>query len=152
MTKPLRCSQSQPTRNPWLERFALTSLLALAVADFADLPPSVVAMLTGAAGAAHVLRLMLWRPWLTWDRPILWILHASYAWIVVYLWLRVPAALGMISASLASHAVTVGALDWSLVSAHARVVVYAQRLERPDWARADRQVISRARRGVGCWC
>jgi uncharacterized protein involved in response to NO len=64
----------------------------------------------GIAALAHGVRLALWQPWLTAGRPILWILHASYAWIVVYLALRALAATDLIPASLATHALTVGAI------------------------------------------
>jgi len=39
-----------------------------------------------------------------------WILHASYAWIVAYLALRAAADAGLIMPSLATHALTVGAI------------------------------------------
>ncbi|MDE2354500.1 MAG: NnrS family protein, partial [Betaproteobacteria bacterium] len=42
--------------------------------------------------------------------PLVWILHASYAWIVVYLALLAPALAGLIPASPARHALTVGAI------------------------------------------
>ncbi len=41
---------------------------------------------------------------------MVWILHASYAWIVVYLALRALAAMDLVPSSLATHALTVGAI------------------------------------------
>ncbi len=41
---------------------------------------------------------------------MVWILHAAYAWIVVYLMLRSLAALGFIAEPLAVHALTIGAI------------------------------------------
>jgi uncharacterized protein involved in response to NO len=58
----------------------------------------------------HAARLALWRPWRTVERPLVWILHASYGWIVLYLALRALAELGLIMPSLATHALTVGAI------------------------------------------
>jgi uncharacterized protein involved in response to NO len=43
-------------------------------------------------------------------RPILWILHLSYAWIVVHLLLRGLAGFGLVNAILATHALTIGAI------------------------------------------
>ena len=44
------------------------------------------------------------------SKPILWILHAAYAWIPLHLLLRAAAAAGLVSASVATHALTVGAI------------------------------------------
>ncbi|HEX6295021.1 MAG TPA: NnrS family protein, partial [Burkholderiales bacterium] len=52
----------------------------------------------------------LWAPLKTRGKPILWILHASYAWIVVHLALRGLAALELVPAVVATHALTVGAI------------------------------------------
>ncbi|HXZ96779.1 MAG TPA: NnrS family protein [Burkholderiales bacterium] len=97
-------------RFPWLERIALGSVLALLVADFLNLQPMIIAAVAAIAAAAHAVRLATWKPWLVIGRPILWILHASYAWIAVYLALHALAALGVIPSSPATHALTVGAI------------------------------------------
>ncbi|HMK14342.1 MAG TPA: NnrS family protein [Burkholderiales bacterium] len=97
-------------RFPWLERIALGSVLALLVADFLNLQPMIIAAVAAIAAAAHAVRLATWKPWLVMGRPILWILHASYAWIAVYLALHALVALGVIPASPATHALTVGAI------------------------------------------
>jgi uncharacterized protein involved in response to NO len=41
---------------------------------------------------------------------MVWILHAAYAWIVVHLALRGAAALDLVPAPLATHALTIGAI------------------------------------------
>jgi uncharacterized protein involved in response to NO len=97
-------------RLPWLERIALGSVLALLAADFLNLAPMAIAAIAAIAAVAHTTRLALWQPWLTRGRPILWILHASYTWIAVYLALHALAAVGVIPASPATHALTVGAI------------------------------------------
>ena len=101
---------TKPVRLPWLERTALGSTLALLAADVLGLPPVVIAVFAAVAGIAHAVRLVLWKPWVTAGRPILWILHLSYAWIAVHLGLRVLAVYGAVSASLATHALTIGAI------------------------------------------
>ncbi len=40
----------------------------------------------------------------------MWVLHAAYAWIVIYLALRALAALGLVAEPLAIHALTIGAI------------------------------------------
>ena len=87
-------------RDPWLERAALGALLALIAADALE-RVELAAMVALLAAALHAARLALWSPGKTLGKPIVWILHASYAWIAVHLLLRglagfdlVPYALG----------------------------------------------------------
>jgi len=94
----------------WLERLALGSVLVLIAADLPGVPPVAVGVIAAVAATAHFARLYLWQPWLTLSRPILWILHASYGWIVVSLALRALAEFGVVPANLATHALTVGAI------------------------------------------
>jgi len=98
------------TRLAWLERAALGGVLLLILADLFDAPGRSVAIVAAAAALAHALRLALWQPWLTLTRPILWILHAAYAWIPVHLLLRALAAAEIVPDNLATHALTVGAI------------------------------------------
>ena len=101
---------AQPRRVAWVERAALGGVLALLASDLVEAPPLATAVVAGIAALAHAARLALWQPWLTAGRPILWILHASYAWIVAYLTLRALAAADLVPASPATHALTVGAI------------------------------------------
>ena len=57
-----------------------------------------------------VVRLYLWKPWRTLTTPLVWILHAAYAWIVMHLALRGLFALELLAGSYAIHALTVGAI------------------------------------------
>jgi uncharacterized protein involved in response to NO len=61
------------------------------------------------AAVAHMLRWWQWRPWVSRHRPILWILHLSYAWIPLGLTLLAGAELGTISVSAGVHALAIGA-------------------------------------------
>ena len=62
------------------------------------------------AAVAHAARLDLWQPWRTFGAPLVWVLHAAYGWIVVYLALRGLAALGFAGELFAVHALTIGAI------------------------------------------
>ena len=42
--------------------------------------------------------------------PLVWILHAGYAWIPLHLILRALGEFGLVAAPLATHALTVGAI------------------------------------------
>ncbi len=72
-------------------------------------PPVLSAALLALASGLHVRRLLGWRPGLTLKRPILWILHAAYAWIPVALALLALAQFGWVSASAGVHALGLGA-------------------------------------------
>ena len=71
-------------------------------------------MIVGAialiAATAHGARLSLWRSWRTLSTPLVWILHAGYAWIVVHLLLRGLSGMEWAPDLLATHALTVGAI------------------------------------------
>jgi uncharacterized protein involved in response to NO len=97
-------------RLPWIERLAPGSVLVLLAADVAGAPDLLIGPIAAVAAAAHAARLGLWRPWLTLKKPIVWILHFAYAWIVLALALRAFAAFDLVPASLATHALTVGAI------------------------------------------
>jgi uncharacterized protein involved in response to NO len=101
---------TKPRRYVWLERAALGSVLALLATDLLALPPALAGAIAALAALAHGARLALWQPWRTRSKPIVWILHASYAWIVIHLLLRALAAADLVPASAATHALTVGAI------------------------------------------
>lgn len=94
-------------RNKWVEYGSLGLLLLLLALDVLQIPAWPVALV---AAVFHAVRLALWSPWATRARPILWILHLSYAWIVVHLALRGLAGLDLVLPGLATHALTVGAI------------------------------------------
>jgi uncharacterized protein involved in response to NO len=98
------------TRHALVEKLALGSVLLLFVADLLQLEPVVVAAIALFGAIAHGVRLGLWRSWRTLATPLVWILHAAYAWIVVHLALRALAGMGWIAGSFAIHALTVGAI------------------------------------------
>ena len=98
------------TRTAWLEKLALGTVIMLFIADLLQLPQTVIAMIALTGALAHGARLTLWKPWRTLATPLVWILHAAYAWIVVHLALRGLFALGLLAGSYATHALTVGAI------------------------------------------
>ncbi len=103
-------ADSKPRRVFMLELVGLVAVLALLAADVLRLPAMAIALVAGVGAVVHAVRLAFWQPWCTRGRPILWILHGAYAWIVVHLALRACAALDLTSLSLANHALTVGGI------------------------------------------
>jgi len=98
------------TSKPLLEKLALGSVLLLLAADLSQAPAAAIAVVAALAACAHAARLALWRPWRVLRAPLVWILHAAYGWIVVYLLLRALAAWGLVAETLAIHALTIGAI------------------------------------------
>lgn len=96
-------------RDAALEKAALGAILLLLALDLLEWRTAAGAIALGAA-ALHGWRLALWAPFSTRGRPILWILHLSYAWLVLHLLLRGLAAFDVVSPVLATHALTVGAI------------------------------------------
>ena len=97
-------------RHAMLDKSALGSVLVLLAADLLRLHGSALAAIALFCAGAHALRWALWKPWKTWRTPLVWVLHAAYAWLPLHLALRAMAELGWISGSIATHALTVGAV------------------------------------------
>jgi len=98
------------TRRPSVERFALGSVLALLVADLMGVDGWLIAAGTLAACVAHAWRWALWQPLKTLRAPLVWVLHAAYLWVPIHFLLRCLASFGVVAESLATHALTVGAV------------------------------------------
>jgi uncharacterized protein involved in response to NO len=94
---------------PGLERSTLV-VTALSLALWVLLPANLFTA-TGLAAAAllHAARLWHWQPWRTRARPILWALHAAYAWLPIGFVLLAAAQVGGVAASAGVHALAVGA-------------------------------------------
>ena len=97
-------------RRALVERLALGGVLALLAFDLLGIGGWALALLACAAAVAHAVRLALWRPWRTLRNPLVWILHAAYAWIPVHLALRALAAVGAVAPTFAVHALTIGVI------------------------------------------
>jgi len=106
-----------------LDTACLVSMVALGVSD-AVLPHSTLAI--GAAALTAILaiaRAWHWGAMHTLKHPLLWVLHLGYGWLVLGLGLRAVAGLGYISASLATHALTVGVIGTLTLGMMARVAL-----------------------------
>lgn len=111
------------TRRPMLEKTALGMVLALLLADALQLHGAALAALAGICAAAHLARWALWQPWKTGRTPLVWVLHVAYFWIPVHLALRAMAALGWVTPSVATHALTVGAIGGLIIGMMTRTAL-----------------------------
>lgn len=114
---------AQATRRPWLEKLALGSVLALLLADTLRLSGVALALLAGVGACAHLGRWLLWQPQKTWRTPLVWVLHLAYLWIPIHLLLRGLAALGVLAPSLATHALTLGAIGGLVIGMMTRTAL-----------------------------
>jgi uncharacterized protein involved in response to NO len=96
-------------RDRWVEYGSLGSILLLILLDAAQWGLAAAAVCLAGA-LCHAVRVALWAPLATRGRPILWILHLSYAWVAVHLLLRGLGGFELISPMLATHALTVGVI------------------------------------------
>jgi uncharacterized protein involved in response to NO len=101
---------TRATRHALVEGLALGGVLMLFAADLLRWDPIVVATIALISAIAHGVRLALWQPWRTLATPLVWVLHAAYAWIVVHLALRGLSGFEVLTGSFATHALTVGAI------------------------------------------
>ncbi len=101
---------TQPRRLPWLEIAAPATVMAILVGDLAHMQGTPMALLLLLALLVNGWRLALWDTLKTLRTPLVWVLHLGYAWIVMHLALRTLAEFDLISASVATHALTAGAI------------------------------------------
>lgn len=97
-------------RSAWLHRGSFALAAGAFLADTAHLPPALVGTLAVLAAAAAAVQAIGWNPPATRGRPMLWILHAGYAFIPVGLFLLGLSAFGMVPRSAAIHALAVGSM------------------------------------------
>ena len=78
-------------------------------------PPVLVLVASAIAAVLHAVRLWQWHPRVTLRRPILWILHMSYAWMPIGFALLAGAQMGWVAPSLAVHAFGVGVIGGLII-------------------------------------
>ncbi|TFH87700.1 NnrS family protein [Billgrantia azerbaijanica] len=113
---------------PALEYASLGSVLAVVLAQLlallgVALPGPLLAGLLGLAAMANAVRLARWDGLASWREPLLWGLHASYAFIPVGLAMWALAALGGLRTELAVHALTIGGMGTMMLAMMARVAL-----------------------------
>jgi len=111
-------------RVPAAERASVVLVAAMLLADLAPIPPAVPAVCALLGSAASAWRMAGWRGLATRSRPILWVLHLAYGWIVVGLALKgLSAFIPALPSPLATHALTVGAIGGLTLGMMSRVAL-----------------------------
>ncbi|WP_209316412.1 NnrS family protein [Halomonas salinarum] len=110
-------------RLEWLAIGGVASLvlIGLSRAVGIEAPAILTAVLAIVAGVANLVRLARWEGWRTRHEPLLWGLHASYAFVGLGLVMFGLSALEVLSLSLAIHALTVGGMATMILSMLSRV-------------------------------
>lgn len=97
-------------RYAWLNRAAILLAAAAFVSDTFRVPPWLISSLSIVAGALGVVQAIGWNPLASRSKPILWILHAAYAFIPIGLILLGMSWLNLLPRSAAIHALAVGSM------------------------------------------
>ncbi len=99
-------------------------MLAVAAVEMVAPGGFVMAVVAGLAGLLVLARSVFWGFPKTLAKPILWILHLGHAWIWVGLFLKAAAAANLgVPASVATHALTAGAIGTLTLGMMARVTL-----------------------------
>jgi uncharacterized protein involved in response to NO len=96
--------------DPRLDKAALAFTACAGAAWVFALPALVAAPLALCACIAQGWRLAGWKPLCTLRNPLVWILHASYAWIPFGFLLLALSQSGLVPESAAVHVLAVGAI------------------------------------------
>jgi uncharacterized protein involved in response to NO len=109
---------------PSLDRSCVAAMVALIVVDALTAPGHRLgAALAGFVGLLAAARATHWGARHSLRDPLLWVLHAGYAWLVVGLLLRATAGVLGAPSSSATHALTVGAIGTLTLGMMARVAL-----------------------------
>ncbi len=122
LPEPDRPKIAMPTGR--FDRAALV-LTAIALAAWVvSAPAQVTGSVLIAAGATNAIRLVRWRGWLTLGEPLVAVLHLGYLWLVAGLVLLGVSMLGgQVTAALALHVLTIGAMGTMTLAVMTRAVL-----------------------------
>lgn len=109
---------------PWLDRASIAAVVAVLVGDLVLPNAQAAGWLAALAAVLHAVRLGRWRGQATLSMPIVWVLHAGYAWLPIAFALK---AIWLLSAAPWAvnwlHAVTAGAFGTMVLGVMTRVAL-----------------------------
>jgi uncharacterized protein involved in response to NO len=107
-----------------LDVACIAAMALLTVLDAFFPQTRLVACAAGFTGTLAAARALHWGAQYSLRQPLVWILHAGYAWLVLGLLLRASAGFDLgVAGSLATHALTVGAVGSLTLGMMARVAL-----------------------------
>ena len=111
----------EPVSRPWVEQASFLFVGLIAAAELLRLPPSAMAVLWLLFAPLQLIRLGGWFERRVFSLPVLWVLHAGYAWLSLGSLLYGLSLLGRFPASGALHALTLGVIGVFTLGMMARV-------------------------------
>jgi uncharacterized protein involved in response to NO len=110
-----------PRRLAALDASSILSIVAILIARVLDAPDPIEGAIALVAATLNATRLVFWRGWGTRAEPIVWVLHAGYAWLVIALALIAASHLTpWVPATLANHALGTGAVGLMILAVMSR--------------------------------
>lgn len=106
-----------------VDQIAISLLLLFAASVIFQWPIPLAIPLGLSCFVAQAWRLLRWKFWLTLSDPLVWMMHLSYAWLVIGILLWTLSLSGVIPVSAAVHALTIGAITSMIVSVGARAAL-----------------------------
>lgn len=106
-----------------IDQIAISLLLLFAASVIFQWPAAVATSLGLSCFVAQAWRLLRWKFWLTLSDPLVWMMHLSYAWLVMGILLWTLSLAGVMSVSAAVHALTIGGITSMIVSVGARAAL-----------------------------
>lgn len=107
----------------WAERAAVPVLLLFIPVLLWGSQTVLLPAVALAAAVIHGARLSGWHHWLVWHVPLVWVLHAGYAWLVAGLALYALAWALELPHHIALHALSLGALGTITLGMMSRVAL-----------------------------
>jgi uncharacterized protein involved in response to NO len=112
----------QPRTRQWVEWASYLILVALILVEAASSGPGPeTAMLWLTFAVVQAVRFAGWTDRRVWRLPVLWVLHAGYAWLILGALLQGLAQIGRFPPTAALHAIGIGALGVYTLGMMARV-------------------------------
>ena len=113
---------AQAPFNVELEMLAVAVVLLLAALDLAGAPAAWSGLAALACALVHGLRVARWQGWRVSDVPLVFVMHAGFAWLVFAFVLKAAADLaGLVPEAAWLHAFTVGGLGLMMLGLMTRV-------------------------------
>ncbi|MEJ7729627.1 MAG: NnrS family protein [Polyangiaceae bacterium] len=105
-----------------LDVMTVVGMAALVIVDAVAAEPPTPSIVAGVVGLLAVARAIHWGAQHSLRQPLLWILHAGYAWLALGLLLRGAGSFApVLTGSMATHAITAGAIGSLTLGMMARV-------------------------------
>ncbi|PLY14180.1 MAG: NnrS family protein [Sedimenticola sp.] len=109
------------TSRKWVEMGSIGLIALIAATGLVTQGGPIIGVLFFAFALLQAIRLQGWYHNDIWDKPVLWVLHTGFGWLIVGSLLMGLASFGMFMPSAAKHALTAGAIGVTTIGMMARV-------------------------------